>query len=204
MVVTDITVFDKKRHRIYIDGAYAFPLYNTEIKKYKLNIGDELSRKDYEELREIVIRRIKERIMYLLDAYERTERDLHRKMLAAGYEENTVEAAIGELKEYGFINDLRFAENYAESLRENKGKSLREIRMKLFEKGISKEIIEEVLLSYDEDESELIERAIKKKGINASDIPGMDRNERNRLYMYLSRKGFNSEEIMKYFSGWDE
>ena len=34
MIVTDITDMDKKRKKVYLDGEYAFALYNSEIYRY--------------------------------------------------------------------------------------------------------------------------------------------------------------------------
>ena len=40
MIVTDITDMDKKRKRISIDGEYAFALYNQEVNRYRLEVGE--------------------------------------------------------------------------------------------------------------------------------------------------------------------
>lgn len=44
MIVTDITDMDKKRKKVYLDGEYAFALYNSEIYRYNLEVGEELGR----------------------------------------------------------------------------------------------------------------------------------------------------------------
>ena len=38
MIVTDIADMDKKRKKVYLDGEYAFALYNSEIYRYNIDI----------------------------------------------------------------------------------------------------------------------------------------------------------------------
>ena len=42
MIITSIKEYDKKRSQIYIDGEKAFLLYKGEIRKYKLEVDQEL------------------------------------------------------------------------------------------------------------------------------------------------------------------
>ena len=42
MIVTDITDMDKKRRKVYLDGEYAFALYNSEIYRYNLEVVEEI------------------------------------------------------------------------------------------------------------------------------------------------------------------
>ncbi len=65
MLITDIASFDKNRRRIYIDYEYAFPLYLSELKKFGIKSGTELSEDIYAEIIGILERRVKERILYL-------------------------------------------------------------------------------------------------------------------------------------------
>ena len=200
MLVTNVVKLSDNRFQVFIDNERAFPLYGSEIGKYGLNPGESISDEIYDNLRLMIISRIKERIMYLIDSYERSERDIFLKLTKAGYSEDLTNAAISDLKTYGYIDDVRFAQNYAASLRDNRGKSRREIQLKLMEKGIDKDIIFSVLDDYSEDESELIKRALLKKGINIEEISSMDYKEKNKLYMFLSRRGFSSETIRHFIS----
>ena len=59
MIVTDITDMDKKRKKVYLDGEYAFALYNSEIYRYNLEVGEELGEDAYRELDEEIIPKLR-------------------------------------------------------------------------------------------------------------------------------------------------
>ncbi len=199
MIITEVAPLDKKRRKVYIDGEYTFPLYLSEIRKYHIEADYELSDEEYEVIKAFIVKRIIERIMYLLGDTDRTERDIIRKMVMAGYGEEYVTIAVNRLKEYGYIDDYRFAASYAESLRDNRGKSRRIIEGKLYEKGVPKDIITEVMDALPMNEEDQLLRALAKKRISPEDLNGLDMKERNRIYAYLARQGFSSSLISHYF-----
>ena len=86
MIVTDITDMDKKRRKVYLDGEYAFALYNSEIYRYNLEVGEELGEDAYRELdEEIIPKRVKARTLYILKASLKTEKQLRDKLTDGGY-----------------------------------------------------------------------------------------------------------------------
>ena len=89
-------------------------------------------------------------------------------------------------------NTLLYAEHYIEWKKQGKGKA--RLKMELVQKGISREIIEEVLESTDFGETrEMIRQIILKK--RKTDIP-MNEKEKQRIYGFLMRKGFSSSDIL--------
>ena len=198
MVVTDIIPIDSKKKRVCIDYDYVFPLYLSEIKKFHLAPDTEISEQSFATIRELLSSRLQERILYYITDCDHSERDIKRKMLQAYYPEDLVDEVIDKLKALKYIDDSRYASYYAESLHHS-GKGASYIRNKLYEKGISRDLIEEVLSKdlYHEDETELILKELKKKGITPEQIPGLEAKERNRLQQMLLRKGFKSSDILK-------
>ena len=43
MIVSDICALDKKRSKVFIDGEFAFVLYNGELRDFDIKVGNELS-----------------------------------------------------------------------------------------------------------------------------------------------------------------
>ena len=43
MIVSGITPADKRRSKVYLDGSFAFVLYNGEIKRFHIEEGEELA-----------------------------------------------------------------------------------------------------------------------------------------------------------------
>lgn len=122
----------------------------------------------------------------------KTEAQLRRKLEESEYPKEAVESAIAYVTSYGYLDDRRYAEHYIEWKKQGKGKA--RLKMELVQKGISREIIEEVLESTDFGETrEMIRQIILKK--RKTDIP-MNEKEKQRIYGFLMRKGFSSSDIL--------
>ena len=195
MIVTELQPMDNKKVRVYIDSEYAFPLYRSEIRKFGLAVNNDISPDKYEELRDVLFKRIRERILYIISDYDRPKKAIRQKLLDAGYPDEIVDEAIRHSEEYHYIDDRSYACNLAESLANNRHAGKRYIRNKLYEKGISATIIDEVLDEIEIDEASQIESAIRKKGYHIEEIAELDDKEIGKLYAYLCRKGFSSSII---------
>mgnify|MGYP000543190175 FL=1 len=198
MEITDIAPLDKKRRKVYIDGQYAFPLYVSELRKYNIEAGAVLEENVYDDICSLLMRRVRERILYLITDYDRSEQNIRQKISMAGYRGSFVDDAIDSLKEYGYIDDLRFARYYAESMRDTKGRSAFAISRSLYEKGISRDVIDTVMGELDIDEDAQILKALSSKGYNEENIRQIDDKERQKLISSLLRKGFSYDLISIY------
>lgn len=195
MLITDIAPLDSKRRRVYIDYEYAFPLYLSELKKYGIQQDTELPEAVYAEIAGVLDRRVKERILYLIGDMDRTEQNIREKLRASGYTGDIADRAIESLKEYGYIDDARYARMYAESLRDGKNKSIRAIESALYAKGVSKEAVSEAVEGLDFDEEEQILKALAKKGYTAEALSEADADTKRKLYGFLARRGFSHGAI---------
>ena len=198
MLITDIVSLDNKKRKVYIDGKYTFPLYLGEIRQFNIAIGEAISEADINRINEILYKRIRERALYLLEGMPRTEQNLRRKLLDNHYTDEYITPVIEQLKDYGFIDDLKYAMDYAESMRNNRGMSKRMIVFKLFEKGVSRDIIQEVEALISGDETDLIERALNKKGLSIEGFKELEPKDKQRMYRYLISKGFSASCINMY------
>lgn len=198
MEITDIAPLDKKRRKVYIDGQYAFPLYVSELRKYNIEAGAVLEENVYDDICSLLMRRVRERILYLITDYDRSEQNIRQKISMAGYRGSFVDDAIDSLKEYGYIDDLRFARYYAESMRDTKGRSAFAISRSLYENGISRDVIDTVMGELDIDEDAQILKVLSSKGYNEENIRQIDDKERQKLISSLMRKGFSYDLISIY------
>lgn len=198
MEITDVAPLDKKRRKVYIDGQYAFPLYLSELRKYNIETGATLEESVYDDICSLLMRRVRERILYLIADYDRSEQNIRQKISMAGYRGSFVDDAIDSLKEYGYIDDLRFARYYAESMRDTKGRSAFAISRSLYEKGISRDVIDTVMGELDIDEEAQILKALSSRGYNEDNIREIDDKERQKLISFLMRKGFSYDLISIY------
>lgn len=193
MEITKIQALTKQKYRIFLDGESAFAVYKGELSRYHLEEGAVLPPEIYEELvNRVLKKRATLRAMHILERTDKTEAQLRRKLEESEYPKEAVESAIAYVTSYGYLDDRRYAEHYIEWKKQGKGKA--RLKMELVQKGISREIIEEVLESTDFGETrEMIRQIILKK--RKTDIP-MNEKEKQRLYGFLMRKGFSSSDIL--------
>ena len=193
MEITKIQALTKQKYRIFLDGESAFAVYKGELSRYHLEEGAVLPPEVYEELvNRVLKKRATLRAMHILERTDKTEAQLRRKLEESEYPKEAVESAIAYVTSYGYLDDRRYAEHYIVWKKQGKGNA--RLKMELVQKGISREIIEEVLESTDFGETrEMIRQIILKK--RKTDIP-MNEKEKQRLYGFLMRKGFSSSDIL--------
>lgn len=193
MEITKIQALTKQKYRIFLDGESAFAVYKGELSRYHLEEGAVLPPEVYEELvNRVLKKRATLRAMHILERTDKTEAQLRRKLEESEYPKEAVESAIAYVTSYGYLDDRRYAEHYIKWKKQGKGKA--RLKMELVQKGISREIIEEVLESTDFGETrEMIRQIILKK--RKTDIP-MNEKEKQRIYGFLMRKGFSSSDIL--------
>ena len=166
----------------------------------KFNIVEDIEVEEatFREIEHLIFRRIRERALYLLEAMPRTESNIRRKLLDNHYTEVYINAVIEDLKQYGYVDDVSYAYNFAISMSENRGMSKRAIVQKLYEKGVDRDVIMNAVNELPEDETELIDRALKKKGLSRGDIDSLEPKEKQKIYRYLQSKGFSAYGINMY------
>lgn len=191
---------DKKHSfKMELTGGRVCYIDNDVCAEYALHPGDEISE---EKLLEIIKRsdfvRAKERALWYLDRCDRTEKELTTKLTQAGFAKESVSQVLTFLKSYGLIDDRRFATRFAERNAEM-NVSKREIQSKLYIKGISRDIIDEVLENTQTDEHEQIKSLIEKKYRSRL----LDSHSVEKVYAALIRKGFSFSavrDVLKQYS----
>lgn len=194
MQVIQILELDRKRVRIRLEDGCEFALYKGEKRQYDLQEGGELSQEQFEDIRqEILIKRARKRVMHLLEKMDRTEEQLRVKLRQGYYPEDVIEDAIGYVKGYHYLDDLRYAQNYVRSHREKK--SRRMLQLELQKRGVAKEWIQQALEEeYEqENEQEQILKWIRKKDYSSDTA---DLKEKQRMYQFLLRRGFRPNDIL--------
>jgi regulatory protein len=87
----------------------------------------------------------------ILSYRDHSAKEMIAKLVQKGHKRTHAENAVETLIEYGYINDKRFAEHYASYLAENKGMNVRAIKNELVQKGISREIADNIIETLDFD-----------------------------------------------------
>jgi len=194
-LVTEIVEINKKKRRIYINYNSAFSLYIGEMIKYKIKKDLPISNENYDEIVNVILpKRAKLRAMNLLKDRDLTEHVLRGKLKEGYYPEDSISIAIEYVKNYGYIDDRRYAQNYV--IFKSVSKSRYQIKNFLLQKGVDKNLIAEVCDEYyansENSEKDLIEKLILKRKI---DIINITREDKAKLFGYLTRRGFQIELI---------
>ena len=132
--------------------------------------------------------------MLLLEHMDRTEKGLSDRLRQAGFSREAAEDAMEYVKSYGYIDDLRYAQNYISYRIHTKSrqKILMELQQKGIDKATAQEAWEEVACYEEPDEHGLLRETILKKYEEGSVL---EEKELRRLYGFLQRRGFRQNDI---------
>lgn len=184
----------KGKNRVRLDTGLTCILYRSEQRQINAYEGSSLTREQYEILvHEILGKRATKRAMHLLEKMDRTEYKLREKLSEGGYPDEAIEDAIGYVKRYHYLDDERYARNYVFLAQDRK--SRKKLSIELYQRGIKKELIDRILEEeYEADEEKQICQLLEKRGF---DPKTCSEKERQKLYQFLLRRGFQSSDICK-------
>jgi regulatory protein len=143
-----------------------------------------------------LLRKTFERAVKLLAAKPRSVAELRERLLRGkNTNEETVDIVISRLREYGYLNDERFAFSYASYKVKQKPvgrrRLERDLRFKKIDSGVANEALEMVFAATPEEE--LIDQAIAKR-LRIRGKP-TSRAEAKSLFDHLLRQGFEFELV---------
>lgn len=190
MIAEEIKALDKKKVLVTTDGGQRFALYKSEAKRFNIVEGGYIDQTDFSEILGILKKRCKNRALYILGRSDKTEHELKIKLKSSYYPEYIVDEVTEFLKNYDYINDYRYASNYIRAKKNSK--SIRQIGHDLAAKGISRDIISDIMQNREADSREVIERILKQRKF---DLDSHSEKECSRQIRYLMGKGFLYEEI---------
>ena len=137
-----------------------------------------------------------DRAVNLLAYKPRSEQELRARLLEKEWTNaEIVEAVIAKLKEYNYLNDEQFANDFAASKLRQKPIGRRVLQQKLALKKLDKETVSAALETAFEEtpEVKIIERAIEKR-LRLKGKPET-REDSKKFYDYLLRQGFSYDLV---------
>lgn len=199
MTVTAVEPRKKSLSALYIDGEYAMKLDTRTLLENKITPGTEI---DDEALCELIkksdLRRAKDKALWLISYRDHSSKELFDK-LRKDYSEETATQALSRMQELSLINDEAFARRYAKEL-SNKHQSPQNIRYKLLQKGVDKDLADVIVEEMDIDPLQEIESLVEKKYIRClGDEKGL-----RRTVAALQRAGYRYSDINTVISRYRE
>lgn len=202
--ITDLKqgVRNPDRVNVFVDEKFAFSLDISQVVDFGIKVGMEISAEDLAEFKKAsefgkLYQRTLEWVLVRPRSIRETNDYLYKKIFEKKLDKNYIDRIIEKLKDKKYLDDYKFAEYYVENRFVKKGVSLKRLRMELLKKGVSKEIIEEVLADSDRNDEEELKKMIAKKRAKYDD---------EKLTQYLCRQGFQYDlvrELVAQTSGMD-
>ena len=136
----------------------------------------------------------------LLTRRDHSSAELAMKLQRRGFARPAIDEALAKLTMQGFIDDVRFATRWVESaLRNGRGFGPK-LLIDLQQKGISRAIAQQAVAdgAVDNPAEQVLQEIITRKFANFNDSAATLK-ERQRVYNYLQRRGFQLATIISYF-----
>lgn len=212
MTVTEIVPVGKNKSRVYMDDTFVGKLSNRDVSYWNLEVGTDVSDEMWHKIEtECVITPGKRKALDLLLVRERTVQELRNKLRSLEYTETQIEAIMEYLAQYPYLDDVRYGVRYIVSV--GGTKSRRQIEQTLLTRGLTKADVQEAFSRYAEEytptedesdeerEREAAARLVRKK---LGERMEMSREERQKLYATLARRGFSADAIRSVLSEYGE
>ncbi len=142
-----------------------------------------------------VVRSARNTAMDLLSRREHSRSELAQKLRQRDFDNDEIEQALQQLQLENLQSDERYAESYVYQ-RAQKGFGPLRIQHELAQRGISENLLAQVMSGYSDSWTERMqEQRIKKFGTN---IPE-DYAEKMKQARFLQNRGFSPESVMRLF-----
>ncbi|MGD8966751.1 MAG: RecX family transcriptional regulator, partial [Anaerolineae bacterium] len=139
---------NKDRVNVYLDGKFAFGL--AVIEAARLHVGQILSDDEIIRLRTMDdVERAYGRALDYLSYRPRSESEVRRNLREKDVEDQIVDEVVGRLTRAGLLDDREFARYWVENRARFNPRGLRGLRYEMQQKGVSRDIIDEALVTFD-------------------------------------------------------
>lgn len=182
---------DKNRVNVFLNEEFAFACSTELIYYHSLEKGREI---DIDVLKDIIEEdnyiKAKNSALRLIEKSYKTESEVFAKLTKLEYNSKTSSRVMEFLKEYGFVDDIRYTEMFIREKIKSCGKN--KIEYMLIKKGIPEEIIKEVLdkVTYDS-QLEIAEKLGEKKYYVIIKSEEDDKKIYNKISNYLLSRGYD-------------
>lgn len=183
-----------KRVNIFLDNRFGFGIDLENFVTLNLKVEQELTD---EEITEIVkkaeFQKTLDKLLRFAALRPRSEKEVNDWLRKKKVHESLFEELFSRLKRLELIDDKKFAKWWVEQRQAFRPKSLRILRQELGIKGITKDIVNEVLGSVKVDEEKIAGELLEKKKYRWRNLS--IEKARQKMSQYLAGKGFGWDTI---------
>lgn len=193
-------VKNSERASVFVDGKYSFSLGLNELVAERLRVGQEFDSPNLERLKKLSAEgKLKMRALAWLMIRPHSQKEFNDYLRQKNAPSELVEAWGEEFTAKNYLNDLVFARWWIGNRRSSKLSSSRKLTYELRQKGISREIISQVLEDEEPDSELDALRALAAKKLKLS------RYQQNpdKLKRYLVSQGYSYGLVSRVLLGED-
>ena len=178
------------RYSIFVDGKYTFSLSESELIRTGVHSGQELTKAELEKFKDTSkLDKVYGLVLNLVVRRPRSEREIRDYLRRKGHDEEVATTILNKLSNNGLVDDAAFAKSWVENRRLLKPTSLRKLKLELRQKGISDDIMQQVLAADDTTDIDTLKEMIVRKRRQTK------YQDNEKLMQYLARQGFNYSDI---------
>lgn len=187
---------NKNRVNVYLDDKFGFGIDLDNFVLLHLKVNQELTENEVEEIvKKAEFQKTLDKLLRFATVRPRSEKEVTDYFRRKEVHPSLHDKLFEKLKHFELVDDEKFAKWWVEQRQTFKPKAKRVLQMELRQKGIPKEIIDEVLESTIVDEEKMAKELLEKKAYKWKNLP--PREARMKKTQYLAGKGFSWEIIEK-------
>lgn len=200
MQITSILKDEKNpsMYRVFLEGNINFCLPKKRIAALNLSEGVDIEPDRVEYILSTeVYAAAKSSAVNFLALKLRTSYEIEQKLCELGYEQDTIERVIDNLKEIDYIDDYKYAVKFLTEKTKLNPKSIKMLSIELSNRGIARDIINKVLEEFDVDEDSVALELLKKR---YSKYTSFDEKIINKMRSFLASRGFSYQQVSRAIS----
>ncbi|HVA56791.1 MAG: regulatory protein RecX [Gemmatimonadaceae bacterium] len=200
-VITALTPHPRRQGRVdvLVDGKSVGAISGDAVARLRLSVGTEFEPVRLAFEAEAAALATWDAASRLLAARARSRSELRRQLLRKGEPVVRVDQVLDRLERAGYLDDADYARQFARSRSLVRGMSRRRVQQELAKRGIAREVAEaaiaDVFAQEGVDEYAAVERLARRKLPSLAKLDPIMR--RRRLYAFLARRGFESDDIQR-------
>lgn len=188
---------NEEKVNVYVDEKYRFSMtLNSLLGIDGIKVGDEITEDDIMRLQQKDEGQLA--LLKVFDIVSRslqTEYNIRKKLIEKKFSDEAIDYAIEKAKGYNYINDETYVKSFVQYRAIPNKWGEKKVLQELYLKGIDRQFAEPIVKEYCEDYI-MFENAcaLAKKKLNS--LKGLEEyKQRNKIYYYLSMKGYSYDII---------
>lgn len=187
---------NKNRVNVYLDGLFGFGINLDNFVLLNLRINQELTQEEIEKIvRKAEFQKSLDKVLRFATVRPRSEKEIRDYFKRKKYHISIYDSLLEKLKHFELLDDFKFAKWWVDQRLQFRAKSKRVLQIELRQKGITKEIIDEVLEGTIIDEEKMAKDLLSKKEYKWKNLE--PREARQKMSQYLAGKGFGWDIISR-------